>query len=163
MKAVNRWTLLPLAAFALACNDTTDPEPEPEIATMRILVGTGANQQTVNVAKSGCVRTGNPITLALNTTTNISISFLNAAGQPDAVANDAAIFTVAGTTPPGTAGAPAAEPAPTPSTIVWARTGNFTGTLRGSAATTAGSVTFSALHMEEGHADMECAVAITVQ
>jgi hypothetical protein len=143
-----------------ACNDTTDPEPEPEIATMRILVGSGANAQTINVAKSGCVRTGNPITLTVNTTASIAVSFLNAAGQPDPVANDPAIFKVAGST---TGGTTAPEPVPTPASIVWTRTSGFAGTLRGSAATSSGSVTFSALHIAEGHPDFECPVAITVQ
>lgn len=151
---------LPLAFLMTiaACKDTADPEPEPEIVTMRITIGTGT-AQTVNVAKSGCVAS-NPIVLALNATTAITISFLNAAGQPDAIANDPATFRLAGA---ATATTVAPEPVPTPSTITWARTGTFAGTLRGTAATTSGTATFSALHVEEGHADFECAVAIIVQ
>jgi hypothetical protein len=143
-----------------ACDDTSDPEPEPEIETMRIVVGSGGGAQTVNVARSGCTASGGPIALTLNATTAVAISFLNGAGQPDVIANDPAVFRVAGAS---TASAIAPEPVPTPATITWARTGNFAGTLRGTAATTAGSVTFSALHVEEGHADFECAVSITVQ
>jgi hypothetical protein len=167
MIARQKTWMLPLAFVAAltlsACEDTNDPPPEPEIDAMRIVVSpTGAASQTVTVAKDGCVRTGNPITLALNTTTPIAISFLGEDGQPHDEANDPAIFTAAGATPQA-GGSPAAEPAPTPASIVWARTGSFAGTLRGSAATTTGSVTISALHIEEGHADFECAVAITVQ
>jgi hypothetical protein len=160
----NRWTL-PLALVSAltlsACEDVSDPEEEePDIATMRIVVGSGGSAQTVNVARTGCTATGGPITLAQNVTTPVTISFLNAAGQPDANASDATIFRVAGATSGTTT---AAEPAPTPGTITWARTGNFAGTLRGTAVTTSGSVTFSAFHIEEGHPDFECAVAITVQ
>lgn len=160
----NRWTL-PMAFIAAvtlsACDDTIDPDPdEPSIATMRIVVGSGGSAQTVNVARTGCSATGGPVTLSLNVTTPVAISFLNAAGQPDAISNDATIFRVAGATIGTTT---AAEPVPTPGTITWARTGNFTGTLRGTAATTSGSVTFSAFHIQEGHPDFECAVSITVQ
>jgi hypothetical protein len=159
----NRWTL-PMAVIAAltlsACDDVNDPEDEPDIATMRIVVGSGGSAQTVNVARTACAATGGPITLSQNVTTPVAISFLNAAGQPDAIANDADEFRVAGATSGTTT---AAEPVPTPGTITWARTGNFAGTLRGTAATTSGAVTFSALHIEEGHADFECAVSITVQ
>ena len=144
-----------LFGFALAaCQDTMDPHEEPDIASMRITVGTGA--QTVNV--SGSCAASAPIALTLNATTPIAVVFLNAAGQPDPVANDASEFRLAGDAL--VAGGP--EPAPTPTTIVWTRTGPFAGTLRGSAATQSGAVALSAFHIEEGHADYGCSVPITV-
>jgi hypothetical protein len=165
MVSRRNYLILPIAVLAAmtisACQDTSDPEPEPEIATLRLTVGTGAGAQTVNVAEANCAASAQ-IMLTINTTTPISASFLNAAGQADAIANDPDIFVLAGATSVGgTTVAP--EPVPTPSTITWARTGSFAGTLRGTATTTTGSVTFSALHIEEGHADFECAVSIRVQ
>ena len=159
------YLMLPLAFLVAltisACQDTIDPEPEPEIATMRLTVGTGAGAQTVNVTNANCAASAQ-IALTINATTPISATFLNAAGQADAIANDPDVFVLAGATAiGGTTVAP--EPVPTPNTITWARTGAFAGTLRGTASTTTGSVTFSALHITGGHLDFECAVSIRVQ
>lgn len=149
------WIVAALFA-AVACSDTTNPKPEPDIASMRIVVGSGASALTVNVSGS-CVAS-QPISITVNTTTAMTVTFLNAAGQPDPVANDPAIFRLAGNA--DVPGGP--EPAPTPTSIVWARTGPFAGTLRGSVATTSGSVALSALHIDEGHADFGCNVPIVV-
>ncbi len=152
-------TLVALAlALAVGACDDTDPvgEAEPDIVTMRITVGTAA-PATVNVTVDGCVESG-PIMIPINTTVPITVVFLDAAGQPDPIASDPTVFRLTGSDAPH-----GAEPAPTPATIVWARTGQFAGTLRGSAATTTGSVFFSAFHEEEGHEDAgPCEVPITV-
>jgi hypothetical protein len=149
-----------LAALAAAsCKDTkTQPEPEPEIETLRLTVG-GASAATITVASNpGCAVTGGPITIHQNVTTTISASFRNAAGDADPVANDPATFRLSGSDNPH-----GSEPAPTPATITWTRTGPFAGTLRGTATTTTGSVQFSAFHIGEGHEDWgPCAVPITV-
>lgn len=154
----NRMTSLALVlALAIgACDDTDPVEAEPDIVTMHITVGT-ATPATVNVVVDGCVESG-PITIPINTTVPITVAFLTTGGVPDPIASDPTIFKLTGNdTPHG------AEPAPTPASIVWTRTGQFAGTLRGSAATTTGSVFLSAFHMEEGHEDAgPCEVPITV-
>lgn len=153
-------TACALAMTATACDD--DPiavEEEPEIAVLRLTVTpTGGTAQTVNITKAGCAQSA-PIALTLNNTATVSASFLNAAGQPDEIANDPDDFRLAGDA--DVANGP--ELAPTPTTIVWTRTGAFAGTLRGSAATTTGSVKVSGFHIEEGHADFGCTATITVQ
>lgn len=138
-----------------ACKDTADPEPEPDVSSLRLTIG-ATNAQTVNVATNpGCAVTGGPITLKVNTPTAITGSFLNAGGTADPIANSSD-FRMAGTTTNG-------EIAPTPNTITFTRTGNFSGTLNGTATTTAGSASFALVHIEEGHADWgPCTVAISV-
>ena len=149
---------LAIALLTVAgCKDVSDPEPEPEIESLQLMVF-APNPQTITVATNpGCAVTGGPITIPINTDVEISASFLNAAGQPDPIANNLLIFRLSGSnTPTG------AEPAPTPSTIEWTRIAPFRGTLRGSVATI-GSVQFSAFHLEEGHEDWgPCTVPITV-
>lgn len=155
---LGRLALLAAALTLASCKDVSDPEPEPEIETLQLTVST-PNPQTITVATNpGCAVTGGPITIPINTTVAISASFRNAANQPDPIANDPAIFKLTGSDNPS-----GAEPAPTPATIVWTRTGPFAGTLRGSVATTAGSVQFSAFHLEEEHEDWgPCTLPITV-
>jgi hypothetical protein len=149
------WTLCSIALLALtACKDTTDPDHEPDVATLRLVVGT-TNAQTVTVA-TGCAVTGGPISLTVNQARTVSATFLNASGQPDPVANDADEFQLAG-------GEGQADPVPSPSSITFTRSGPFTGSLTGTAATTAGSMFVSLLHPVEGHEDWgPCAVPITV-
>jgi hypothetical protein len=149
--------ILPLALVAVlaACRDTTDPEPEPDVATLRLTIGT-TSPQTVTVATNpGCAVTGGPINLTVNQARAISASFLNAAGEPDPVANDPATFKLAG-------GEGQQNPTPTPPSIEFTRTGPFAGTLTGTAAAQ-GSVFLSLLHIEEGHEDWgPCSVPISV-
>lgn len=152
---MQKWKLIPLAAALLlgACKDTTEPEDEPNVAALRLTVGT-TNAQTINIA-TGCVVSGGAINLTANQARAISASFLNAAGQPDPIANDAGEFQLGGNTGQN-------DPTPTPSSITFSRTGAFSGTLTGTATTT-GSVFLSLLHIEEGHADWgPCAVPISV-
>jgi hypothetical protein len=140
------------------CKDVSDPEPEPEIETLQLTVST-PNPQTITVATNpGCAVTNGPIMIPINTAVAISASFRNAANQPDPIANNLLIFRLSGSDNPH-----GAEPAPTPSTIEWTRTGPFSGILNGSVATTAGSVQFSAFHLEEEHEDWgPCTIPITV-
>ena len=153
------WTVTSVFFGALlataACKDTNGAEEEPDISSLRLTIG-AANAQTVTIGSNpGCSVTGGPITIPINTTVSVTGSFLNSANSPDPVANDATVFRMSGND--------GAEIAPTPTTIVWTRTGPFTGTLRGSAATTTGSMQVVAFHLEEQHEDWgECTVPITV-
>ena len=137
-----------------ACKDTSDPDHEPDVATLRLTIGS-TNPQTVNVA-TGCAVTGGPINLTVNQARTITASFLNAAGQPDPIGNDAEEFQLGGNTGQS-------NPTPTPSSITFTRTGAFTGSLMGTTATTGGSVFLSLWHTEVAHPDWgPCAVPITV-
>lgn len=150
--------LLPAALLALACRDTTHDEHKIDVQTMRLTITTAGStsSQTVTVASNpGCAVTGGPIALTVNQPRTVAAAFLNAAGAPDPEANNPAEFQLAGGT-----GQP--NPTPTPASITFNRTGAFSGTLTGSAATT-GSVFLSLLHPREGHADWgPCSVPITV-
>jgi hypothetical protein len=124
---------LALALAHVACDD--DPmqaEEEPEVATMRLTVGT----QTIDVADNGVV-TGGPIAIPVGSTA-ISVEWLLADGSPaddvdgvefqlDVQTDNAAIVT-------------------------FTRTGPFVGTLVG---VTPGSTTveMGLLHVLEGHHD----------
>lgn len=144
-----------LALVAAACEDTADPEPEPEVETLRLTIGT-TNTQTVNIASNpACTVTGGPISLTVNQARTITASFLNSAGQPDPIAMDDDHFQLGGDEGE-------MNPTPTPSSITFSRTGSFSGTLTGTAATQ-GSVFLSLVHIEEAHEDWgPCAVPITV-
>jgi len=150
--------LLPVAAVLAfgACKDTTDPDHEPDVASLRLTIG-GTGGQVVTIATNpGCAVTGGPITLPANQARTMTATFLNDAGDPDPVANDATEFTLAGNTGQ-------ADPTPSPASITFARTGAFSGTLTGTTATTAGTMFVSLLHSEEGHEDWgPCSVPITV-
>ena len=152
-----RGMAVPFACLMLlgACRDTTDPEPEPEVASVRLTIG-GTTLQIVTIATNpGCAVTGGPINLTVGQARTLAATFLNDAGDPDPVANDAATFKLGGNEGQ-------ADPTPTPGTITFSRTGAFTGTLTGSAATS-GTVFLSLLHVEEGHEDWgPCSVPISV-
>jgi hypothetical protein len=70
-----RFTLLAVALALPACN-STDPEEEPEVATMRLTIGT----QTIDVDDAGMV-TGGPIAISANT--SVSAQWLKADGSPE--------------------------------------------------------------------------------
>ena len=129
-----RFAALAVAALALsagACKDSTSPEEEPEVVTMRITPAGGA---AVTVNSTGVV-TGT-LTVPAAGSRAFTVEFLNAAGQPDPVV-DASTFQVSVT--PG-------------SGITFVRTGPFAGTLTGGAAGTV-AVQFGLLHIEENHND----------
>ena len=154
---MKQYVMLVAAAAVMACKDTTDPH-EVDVASLRLTIATPgtANTQTVTIASNpGCAVSGGPIALTVNQARTVTATFLNGAGTADPVANDADEFQLAG-------GEGENNPTPTPGTITFTRTGAFSGTLTGSAATS-GSVFFSLLHLEEGHEDWgPCAVPITV-
>jgi hypothetical protein len=123
-----------------ACDDDdpVTPEPEPEVATMRITAGA----QTISVDGTGAV-TGGPLAIPSGGAITISASFLRDDGTPDPLVTDAD-FRLEVTDP--TIGSPP------PSVATFARTGGFTGTLT---ATQDGSapMLFALLHIDEGHED----------
>lgn len=129
-----RFTVLAAALLTLgtgACKDSTAPEEEPEVVTMRI---TPAGGTAITVGSTGTV-TGS-LTVPAGGTRSFTVEFLNAAGQPDPIV-DGSTFQVSVTPSAG---------------ITFARTGPFAGTLTGGAAGTV-AVQFGLLHIEENHND----------
>jgi hypothetical protein len=129
-----RFAALAVAALALsagACKDSTSPEAEPEVVTMRITPAGGA---AVTVNSVGAV--SGTLTVPAAGSRAFTVEFLNAAGQPDPVV-DGSTFQVSVT--PGAG-------------ITFARTGPFAGTLTAGAAGTV-AVQFGLLHIEENHND----------
>jgi hypothetical protein len=115
-----------------ACKDSTGPgEAEPEVATMRITLASGASA-TVNA--SGTV--SGSLTIPAGTATGFTVEFLGASGAPDPLVT-AAEFRASVTPATG---------------ITFTRSGNFEGTLRGDAAGTV-TVRFGLLHIKENHND----------
>lgn len=141
---VARVLLASLALAALACDDTTAPvqDPEPEVASMRLTVGT----QTVTF--NGATVTGAPILLKVGTPTTVSAVWLKADGSVDAVASSASKFEL--------------KVVPAASSVSYTKTSAFAGTLSGSAATST-SATFALFHLAEQHEDFgPVSIAITV-
>ena len=142
----SKW-MAPVLAFALiasACgDDPVDAGPEPDVATMRLVVGA----QTINVNADNGVVTGGPIVIAANTNVSVTATFLRADGSPD---------------PLVTGSAYGLDVVPSLPSMTFTRTGPFTGTLRG---TVAGSTTvqFGLLHLGPGHTEFEHFVSVTVQ
>lgn len=131
-----RTFLAVLAATAMACEDVTEAEPEPDVSTLRLVIGT-TNQQTITVTNTGVV-TGGPIALRVNTPLQVTATFLNDAGQPDPVAmSDEFRLDVT---------------AVSPASITYTPATDFTGSIAGSSTTT-GSARFSLYHKSEGHPD----------
>jgi hypothetical protein len=127
-------TLL-LLVTAACDDDTTAVEEEPEVATMRLVVGA----QTINVADDGTV-TGGPMTLVVGANT-VTATFLGANGQPEPLVTTAEFqlnVEVLG-------GAP----------ITFQRSASnaFSGTLTATAAGQGRQLRFSLFHIEEQHED----------
>lgn len=134
--------LFAAGALGLACDDSTEPEPEPEVATLRLIVG---GSDTIEVATGGAV-TGGPITIAGNTT--VVAEWLRGDGTEDPVV-DATTFELA-------------VEVDDESIVTFTRTGAFAGTLNKVAAGST-SATFALFHVEEGHEDFgPFPVSITV-
>jgi hypothetical protein len=126
--------LLAGAASLTACED--DPvveDPEPEVATMRLTIGS----QTVDVDDTGAV-TGGPIALTTAVNPTISVQWLKADGTAETLVTSAEFQLNA--TPANAA------------IVTFTRASAFAGTLDG---LTAGSTTieFSLFHLEEMHED----------
>jgi hypothetical protein len=121
--------LIPAALLAVACS--TEPDLEPQVATMRIAIG----GQTIDVDDAGVV-TGGPIVIAA--TTSFTVSWLRADGSPDPLVT-ADEFEV--------------QVVPTNTGLVtFTRTGPFAGSLNRVAAGST-TISFALLHVEENHED----------
>jgi len=132
---MHRRRLAGAALFALgltlaACN-STEPEEEPEVATMRLTIGA----QTVNVNESGVV-TGGPIAISANTA--ISVQWLKDDGSVETLVTSAD-FQVNVTSNNA-------------AVVTFSRSSAFAGTL---VKVAAGSsvLNFSLFHVLEGHED----------
>ena len=141
----SKW-IVPVLGFALvttACkDDTTEPDDEPEVATMRLVVGT----QTVNVNASNGTVTGGPIVLALNTSVPVAVTFLRADGSTEPLVT-ATTFRMDAT--------------PANANVTFTRTGPFAGTLRGTSAG-ASTIKFALFHLAERHNEFDFDVPVTV-
>ncbi len=132
---------LALVGFASACNDSTTPEPEPDVASVRVTVGA----QVVTISETG-QQTG---TLTIGQgTTPVAVAWLRADGSPDPVVNseDFEVRLVA----QGSTG------------ISFTPGGPFAGTLN---ATSAGQkvVQVQLYHLEEAHDEFGQNLTLTVQ
>jgi hypothetical protein len=134
-------TGIPLAACD---DDPVEAEPEPEVATLRLTVGTQV--VTVNV-ESGTV-TGGPITLPVGART-VQAEFLRADGTPDPIVT-ATAFRL-DVTPTSTA------------VVTFARTSAFSGTLTGLQSGQSTPVAFALFHLEEQHNEFSRPVTVQVQ
>jgi hypothetical protein len=136
-------TALSVVITAAACGDD-EVDPEPQVETMRLVVGT----QTITVNSSGTV-TGGPIVVARNTPTTVTATFLRANGTADPLVTTAE-FRLKGATDNA-------------AIATFTFTTGFSGTITGLAAGTT-LVRFSLLHIEEDHDDFgPHPVPITVQ
>lgn len=141
----SKWLVpvLGLTFLTTACSKkTTEPDDEPEVATMRLVVGT----QTVNVNASNGAVTGGPIVLAANTNVPVAVTFLRADGSLEPLVT-ATTFRMDAT--------------PANANLTFTRTGPFAGTLRGTAAG-ATTVEFALFHLAEGHNEFDFDVPVTV-
>jgi hypothetical protein len=120
-----------VAAGVLACDESTPPEEEPAVATMRLTVG-GA---TIDVEEDGSV-TGGPITISA--TTAISAAWLKADGTAESLVTGAEFELTVESADEGI--------------VTFTRTGPFAGTLNKVAAGTA-TAEFALLHIAEQHED----------
>jgi hypothetical protein len=135
-------SLFAAGGLGVACSDSTEAEPEPEVATMRLIVG---GVDTVDVAQGGAV-TGGPITIAGNT--SIAAEWLRADGSEDPVV-DATEFELS---------AESLDEA----IATFTRTSAFAGTLN-KVAPGSTEIRFGLFHVEEQHDDFgPFPVAITV-
>ncbi|MGE0160321.1 MAG: hypothetical protein AB7T31_12995 [Gemmatimonadales bacterium] len=128
-----RIVLLAGGMVLAGCNDDPVVEDEPEVATMRLTIGS----QVVDVDDTGAV-TGGPIALTTGVNPTVTAQWLKADGSAETLVTSG-VFELR------------AEPANT-AVVTFTRTGAFAGTLDG---LTAGStqIEFSLFHLEEGHED----------
>jgi hypothetical protein len=145
---LRRRTLLAMlfvSAFTVsACSDDpVEADPEPEVATLRLVIGT----QTVSVNVASGVVTGGPVVIARGNT-NVTATFLRADGSAEPLVTGT-LFRLDGTSSNN-------------AVLTYTSTGPFTGTLNGLQAGN-GTVTFALFHLEEGHNEWSRAVSIQVQ
>jgi hypothetical protein len=135
--------LLVAGAAIAACDDSTPPPaPEPEVATLRLVIG-GTDTVSVDVA-TGVVTSG-PITIAATTT--FMAEFLLANGQPEPLVTDAEFRLDVTPANPGV--------------VTFSRTSAFAGTLNKVSAG-ATTINFALYHLEEMHNEFDRPVPITV-
>ena len=127
-----------------ACGDDgVEPEPEPEVATLRLVIGT----QTVSVNVASGAVTGGPVIIARGNT-NVTATFLRADGSAEPLVTGTLFRLDASSS--------------NSAVVTYTSTGPFTGTLNGLQAGT-GTVTFALFHLEEGHNEWSRGVSIQVQ
>ncbi len=138
-------TAVSVAATVSACgDDTAEPDPEPEVATMRLTVGT----QTITVNTSGTV-TGGPLVVTRGTNVAVAATWLRADGTADPLVTTAE-FRLSGTSDNA-------------ATATFTHTAGFSGTIAGVAAGTT-QLRFGLLHIAENHNDFgPFPVPVTVQ
>ena len=140
-RALRTAAVMALIGFASACNGSTDADPEPEIASVRITVGA----QVVNISETG-QQTG-ALTVAQGNTP-VTVAWLRADGTPDPVVNseDFEVRLVA----QGSTG------------ISFTPSSPFAGTL---SATSAGQkvVQVQLFHLDEQHDEFGQNLTLTVQ
>ncbi len=133
--------LLPALALGavLSCSDSTGPDDEPDVATMRVTIGATPVSFT-----GGCTPSVASVTIPA-VGASVTGEFLRADGSPDPAVT-AAEFQLRVI--------PEAR---------FTRTGAFTGTLSGGTAGQA-QVSFSLFHVEEQHDDFgPCSLTVIVQ
>ena len=139
-----------LAAFLVAnmfavsaCSDSVEPEAEPDVATLRLTIGT----QTVSVNVSSGAVTGGPIVIPRGSTV-VAATFLRADGsaEPLVTATTFRLDVTSGNN----------------AIVTFTRTGPFAGTVNG-LQTGTGTVTFALFHLEEAHTEWSRAVSVQVQ
>ncbi len=130
-----------LLALTMAVGCSSEPtEEEPEVETMRLVIGT----TTVNFAGGTCTPSPSSVTIPTAGAT-VTASFLRADGTPETIVT-ADEFELQ-VTPAGR----------------FTRTGAFTGTIAGGTAGSA-SLGFALLHKIEQHEDFgPCNLTVTVQ
>ena len=119
-----------------ACTDSTGPEQEPEVESIRLTFSSGSVvTSVVTISSTGAV-TGT-VTLPAGGSRTVAAEFLNAEGQPDdhVTADE---FQLAVTPATG---------------VTFSRTAPFTGTLTAGATQGTVAVQFGLLHIEEDHVD----------
>lgn len=133
-----------LAALAIGVGCAEDPvEPEPEVATLRIIFASLNDTVFVNVA-TGVVTSG-PITIAANTA--FTSQFIKDDGTPETLVTDAEFRLDA--TPANAA------------IVTFTRSSAFAGTLNKVAAGST-TINFALYHLVEAHNEFDRPVAITV-
>ena len=134
---LRRSAALALAVAAVgACTDSTGPEQEPEVESIRLTFSSGSVvTSVVTISSTGAV-TGT-VTLPAGGSRTVAAEFLNAQGQPDDHVT-ADQFQLAVTPATG---------------VTFSRTAAFQGTLTAGGTPGTVAVQFGLLHIEENHVD----------
>jgi hypothetical protein len=131
--------MIVVTTVGLAC-DEAEVEPEPEVATLRLVLG-GSTTVDIN-AETGA---GGPI--VISGSTSFSAQFLKVDGSPETLVTDADFRL--DVTPTNTA------------IVTFTRSGAFAGTFN-KVSTGSTTITFALYHLEEMHDEFSWPVPITV-